>query len=119
MNNLDRVMRARPVAADDSQVDSGYEYDRHPEQAGPDGIRWWVFMFVPGYLLRNQKARLGVTDRGFRFARGGRASTPEEAERLIADAYAEARREASHWTGQPSHALGPGGELIPLDSVGS
>jgi hypothetical protein len=107
----------QPVQWAAEAVDSGYEFDRHPEQAGPLGIRWWVYIFIPGEKLRNQRPRLGVIDRGFRFARGGRAGSSEEAERLIAEAYEVAAHEARHWKGQPSHELGPAGQLVPLDEV--
>lgn len=99
-------------------VESGYELDR----LGPSGrdhlvCRWWLYLHVPGDRLRHQAARRGVLDRGFRFARGGRAATVEEAQAHLARAADEARHEAELWRRQPSHRLGPSGELIPLDEI--
>jgi hypothetical protein len=99
---------------DPGAVEMGYERDRVGGAPGSLDIRWWLYLEVPGEKLRNQKARLGVMDNGFRFARGGRAATAEEAEMALAAAYVEAQREVEYWRGQPSHALGAGGELIPL-----
>lgn len=95
----------------------GYERDRLNGVAGEAEIRWWLYLEVPGEELRNQQARLGVADPGFRFARGGRATTTREAEEALRDALAEAGREVEFWRGQPSHALGPDGELIPLGEL--
>jgi len=98
-----------------SDLDSGYERDRlHGFELE---IRWWLFVQIDGPHARPQRPRLGVVDRGFRFARGGRVSTAEEAENALRDAHAEARREIEFWAGQPTHALGPLGELIPLDEL--
>lgn len=95
-------------------IESGYELDRF---SGVFCVRWWLFLFVPGGEGRPQRPRLGVTDHGFRFARGGRVGTPEEAQEALRDAYAVAEREFGFWRGQPSHALGRAGELVPLDAV--
>lgn len=78
-------------------------------------LRWWLYLHLDD--ARPQAPRRGVVDRGFRFARGGLASIPAEAKREIENALAEARLEWETWTHQPSHALGPGGILIPLDEV--
>ena len=96
------------------EMQVGYERDTfgsHPAGA----FRWWLYVLVPG--SRNQAARRGVIDRGFRFARGGRAYTEDDARREIARAQGTAEREMSYWNAQPSHALGPHGELIALDEV--
>lgn len=94
------------------QLEVGYERDR----LGSAGlmIRWWFFAYVPDARGRPQRPRLGVPGNGFRFARGGRVETESEAEAAIAGAQAEAQRELVFWRGQPSHALGVRGELIPL-----
>jgi len=97
--------------------ESGYERDRVETGHGSLNVRWWLYVFIPGEKLRNQRARLGVVDRGFHFARGGRASEPTDAEYQIRAAYDQARSEAEFWRGQPSHALGASGELIPLDEM--
>ena len=101
------------------QIEVGYERDRFgpPSAWSHLTIRWWLFLFVPGEKLRNQRARQGVVDRGFRFARGGRAATEEEARRLLSAAHSEAQREVDFWRGQPSHALAPNGDLVPLDEL--
>lgn len=106
------------AALGDPIYEAGYERDR----IGPNGrgnlvIRWWMFLSVPGARLRNQRPRQGVVDRGFRFARGGRVATEEEAATLLEQARHDAQREVQYWRGQPSHALGPAGELIPLDAI--
>lgn len=95
-------------------IEAGFERDQFGLGLA---IRWWLFLFVPGDRLRNQRARQGVADRGFHFARGGRVSTEEEARRLLSEAHIAAEREVIYWRGQPSHALGGAGELIPLDEV--
>lgn len=100
----------------ESVYETGFEKDRLNPGMG-ETIRWWVYIFVPGAAMRNQRARLGVIDRGFHFARGGRATDADEAESLIMEAVEVAQHEARFWTGQPSHALGPAGQLIPLDEV--
>lgn len=79
------------------------------------GVRWWAFLSLPGERLRRQGPRRNVIDRGFHFARGGWADTPEQALDLIATASEEARVELELWRHQPSHALDPAGNLIPLD----
>lgn len=96
-------------------LEQGYERDR---LAGPGlVVRWWFFAHVTGEEGRPQRPRLGVPDDGFRFARGGRTATPEEAEMAITDARIEAAAELEVWRGQPSHALGPGGRLVPLGQL--
>jgi len=80
-----------------------------------DVVRWWLYLEVSEG--RNQQARQGVVDRGFRFARGGRANTPQEAEYKLMVAREEANVEWRLWTHQPSHMLGARGELIPLGEV--
>ena len=99
-----------------------FEYGFERDRVGPAGrdhlvVRWWIFLYTPGLNLRNQRARLGVVDRGFHFARGGRTATEEEARRLLSEAHTDATREAEYWRGQPSHMLGPAGQLVPLDEV--
>jgi hypothetical protein len=91
--------------------ESGYERDSL--HARRDVIRWWMFCEIQDG--RYQPARQGVVDRGFRFARGGRATTPQEAEYKLQVAREEANVEWRLWTHQPSHMLGARGELIPLD----
>jgi hypothetical protein len=98
-------------------VEMGYERDRLNMARGSLDVRWWLYIFIPGEKLRPSAPRLGVVDRGFRFARGGRASEATDAEHQIAHAYDLARQEAAYWRGQPSHGLGSAGELIPLDEV--
>lgn len=93
-------------------IEVGYERDSF---SPGDPIRWWVFVAVQG--RRNQRARQGVIDRGFHFARGGRCAEPYQAESLIRQAREQAESELHRWEHQPSHALGPGGELIALDEV--
>jgi hypothetical protein len=93
-------------------IEVGYELDA---LAGRDRVRWWVFLEISGG--RYQPARHGVVDRGWRFARGGRADTPEQANEMIELARRDAQDEYVRWTHQPSHALGPDGSLIPLDDV--
>lgn len=112
-----RLPEPEPTKTGGQVVASGYEFDRHPEQSAGIGIRWWVYVFIPGEKLRNQRARLGVPDRGFHFARGGRAWSAEQAQDRIREAYEVAQHEARIWTGQPSHSLGPNGELIPVDDL--
>lgn len=102
------------VPAEPEQVSVGFEQDRLGGAPEDRNVRWWFYIWVPGEKLRNQKARLGVEDNGFTFARGGRTHSEERAAQLIALAQAEAEREIAYWRGQPSHALGPAGELIPL-----
>lgn len=98
-------------------IDYGYEFDRLG--AGFDGlvVRWWLVVRLDGEDGRRQRPRLGVVDRGFRFARGGRVRTAQEAEDALHDARGQAEREADYWRGQPSHALGSAGELVPLGEV--
>jgi hypothetical protein len=103
------------MAAIDKQIEAGYERDRIT--GGDFEIRWWFFLSIPGEKLRNQRARRGVVDRGFRFARGGRVGTPEEATAMLTAAAQDAEIEAAYWRRQPSHALGSSGELLPLDEV--
>lgn len=81
--------------------------------AATDRVRWWVYLEVLN--ARPQGPRRGVPDRGFRFARGGRAGTTEEAMEAILDATATSERELARWRHQPSHALGPDGRLVPLE----
>jgi hypothetical protein len=100
---------------DDVQLEYGFERDRL--YAGAGVVRWWVYVFVPGAEGRPQGPRKGVLDRGFKFARGGRVATNAEAEDALREAFAEGRAEIHFWRGQPSHALGPNGELIPLDAL--
>ena len=100
--------------------EAGFERDRIGDSYSNDPghvIRWWFYVWIPGARLRNQSPRLGVVDRGFRFARGGRSRTADDAGAMLRLAHEEARREAVYWRGQPSHALGAAGELIPLDEV--
>lgn len=96
-------------------IEAGYERVSFTSTALP--IRWWVFLQVDGAQLRNQEARQGVVDRGFRFARGGMAVNANQARAEIGYARDEAEVELAEWQHQPSHALGPVGELIPLDEV--
>lgn len=106
-----------PTAGPEEQISVGFEKDRLGGAPGALDIRWWFYIWVPGYKLRNRQARLGVSDNGFAFARGGRTHSGEHASQLIAEAEAEAQREIEYWRGQPSHSLGPNGELIPLDEM--
>lgn len=94
-------------------VEVGYERLRVGGIA-PD-VRWWLFIYLEN--TRPQGPRRGVVDRGFRFARGGACSSEDEARRALERARSEARAEWARWTHQPSHLLGPGGELVPLDEV--
>lgn len=105
-----------PVSAAE-QVSVGFEQDRLGGAPGSLNVRWWFYVWVPGEKLRNQKARLGVEDNGFAFARGGRCRSEQEAQQLIEQAQGEAALEISYWRGQPSHALGANGELIPLTQL--
>jgi hypothetical protein len=109
-------MDVRPGDPDDEReaFEYGYERDRLSSGANSLDYRWWLYASVPGSKLRPQRPRLGVPDHGFRFARGGRADSEEHAKRLLSAALREADREVDHWRGQPSHALGRGGELVPL-----
>lgn len=95
------------------EIDAGYERDRLT--GGGLAIRWWIFLSLEN--ARPQRPRQGVVDRGFRFARGGRVATEEQANEALYLARGEADRELVYWRGQPSHALGPHGELIPLDAI--
>jgi hypothetical protein len=96
-------------------IASGYERDRL--DGAPLSIRWWLYLEDEDGRARPQAPRKGVVDRGFHFARGGRVDTPDEAEAAVEQAYREALYELDVWRHQPSHALGPGGQLIPLDHV--
>lgn len=80
-------------------------------------MRWWFYVFIPGSLARSREARQGVADHGFRFARGGLAPSVPEAEAQIARSRELARAEIRDWQHQPSHMLGPNGDLIPLGEV--
>ena len=91
----------------------GYERDDLHDRR--DVIRWWLYCEIP--VSRYQPARQGVVDHGFRFARGGRATTVQEAEYKLDVARSEANVDWRLWTHQPSHLLGEHGELIPLDEV--
>lgn len=103
------------VGAQDD-FDFGWEADRvGRDAAGLPPIRWWLF--ARALNARPQGPRKGVVDRGFRFARGGRAATEAAATAAIQAAVAEGVRELEVWKRQPSHALGPGGALLPLDEV--
>ena len=107
-----------PSLGPEQQISVGFEKDR----VGSDpvfslDIRWWFYIWIPGGKLRNQDARLGVEDHGFTFARGGRTHSEEDAQHEIEKAQREAEREVEYWRGQPSHALGPNGELIPLGEL--
>jgi hypothetical protein len=103
-------MSVEPVA------EFGYERDSLSARSDVGGsIRWWFFVCVPGRRFR--QARRGVIDRGFRFARGGRVETAEQAEQAVRAARDVAEWEIRIWNHQPSHRLGPAGELIPLDVV--
>jgi len=63
--------------------------------------RWWYF----------------VSQGGFTFARGGRATTEQECHRLIDDAYRVAVCELAEYRYRPTHMLSiPDGSLIPLPS---
>lgn len=97
----------------DQVIEMGYERDALGGR--PLSVRWWIYLNIPG--RRDQGARRGVVDRGFRFARGGRTNTIDEAEEALIRARADASRELQLWGHQPSHALGPGGQLVPLDEV--
>lgn len=96
-------------------IRSGYERDRL--DAAPLSIRWWLYLEDEEGRARNQQARKGVVDRGFHFARGGRVNTEQEADECLRLALIAAQAELVSWQHQPSHALGPGGQLIPLDEV--
>lgn len=63
-------------------------------------FRWWYFVNVPG----------------FAFARGGRADTAADAQAEIDAAYHQALAERDEYRHRPTHQLGPGGQLIPLDA---
>lgn len=102
------------MAPDPAKIESGYEADRiDGGYAYP--IRWWFYASGDGG--RNRRARQGVVDRGFHFARGGRVNTAEEAATALRLAAIACRAEIETWLHQPSHRLGPGGSLIPLDVV--
>lgn len=98
------------------EVDHGYERDRLDGRRGLP-IRWWLYVALDGAEGRPQRPRLGVVDHGFRFARGGRVRTDDAAQAALRAAYEEANRELGFWRGQPSHRLGPNGELIPLGEL--
>lgn len=94
-------------------IEIGYERIR---LAGSDpDVRWWLFIHLEEG--RPARPRLGVVDRGFRFARGGCVVTDDEARAALELAREAARAEWTRWQHQPSHALGPRGELVPLDEV--
>lgn len=99
----------------DPILEQGYELDRLHGLRFP--VRWWFFAHVPGDRVRNQRARRGVVDNGFRFARGGRCESPDVARVLLREAHHDAEGELRLWRGQPSHALSPAGDLIPLGPV--
>lgn len=94
-------------------VEAGYEKDSLTRTHL--AIRWWCYLHIKN--ARNQEARRGVPDDGFRFARGGRCSTPREAQNLIRRAQDDARTEWETWIHQPSHVLGRRGELIPVNEL--
>lgn len=100
-------------------IESGFEADRLRPSNRAGSYRWWLYVQVEGEQLRDQRARKGVADNGFRFARGGRAYTPEECRFWIGQAELDAVAECQMWMRQPSHLLGPAGQLIPLDQVES
>jgi hypothetical protein len=101
------------------EVQQGYELDR--VMLGDDqerlGVRWWLYLHATGDDGRRQAARRGVADRGFHFARGGRARNPEDALVRLDAAKHEALRDLHVWRGQPSHMLDASGALVPLDEV--
>lgn len=80
--------------------------------------RWWVWIVedVDPLLRRRGVARGSrpVTPGVFRFARGGRAEFEDDARYLMEDALRIADRELAEYAYRPTHALGSGGELIPL-----
>jgi hypothetical protein len=98
--------------AEDAVIEAGLE---RLSLAGD--VRWWLFIHIEGERARPQRPRRGVVDRGFRFARGGCVASDESARSALEIARDEAREEWARWQHQPSHALGPRGELIPLDEV--
>lgn len=93
-------------------LEHGFERDRLDEHGLV--IRWWLFVHVDGEDGRPQEPRRGVSDDGFLFARGGRAATDDDAREALEQAAREAQAEYGFWRGQPSHALGALGDLIPL-----
>lgn len=110
-------MQPETAAEPEEQISVGFEADRLGGPPDALDVRWWFYVFVPGEKLRNQQARKGVQDYGFAFARGGRCRGAKEAQAHIAEAQREAESEIEYWRGQPSHALGPSGELIPLNQL--
>lgn len=62
-------------------------------------FRWWYF----------------VETGDFRFARGGRADTAEQAQAELNLAYRMALAEELEYKHRPTHLLGPAGELIPIE----
>jgi hypothetical protein len=101
------------------EVQQGFEADR--VMLGDDherhDVRWWLYLHVTGDDARRQASRLGVADAGFRFARGGRARSFDDAAGELDAARHEALRDLQGWRGQPSHMLNASGGLVPLDEV--
>lgn len=101
-------------------IEQGWERDSlHRTADGQPPIRWWLYVFLEPGTGRRSKPRRGVVDRGFRFARGGRVWHEADAQAALARAARDVHNEWVLWSHQPSHALGPRGELIPLDEVAS
>lgn len=98
-------------------IQQGWEHDRYPGLSRGDQIRWWLYIELTPGIGRPAAPRQGVIDRGFHFARGGRCETEDDARWQLIRAREAAEREWRFWQHQPSHMLGPAGELIPLDEV--
>lgn len=96
-------------------LEMGVEKDRLDERVS--GWRWWFYLHVPDAEGRPQDPRQGVQGNGFSFARGGRAPDRHSADLRLRRAWDDAEREFRLWQKQPSHALGPNGELVPLGEV--
>lgn len=107
------VSRRLRLTAAEEMIEIGYERVRLGG-SDPD-VRWWLFIHIEEG--RPQRPRLGVVDRGFRFARGGCVASEDEARERLKSARDEANTEWMRWQHQPSHALGTRGELIPLDEI--
>lgn len=91
-----------PRRAEPLEVDSGME--RSSLARRRQAFRWWFF---------------ASDSDGFRFARGGRADSMDEARREVSVAWRLAVGEQEERGRRPTHLLGPRGELIPVDEVGA
>lgn len=97
-------------------IEQGFERDR---LAG-DGllIRWWFVLFLDDEDGRSQRPRQRVASEPEAVVVGGRVESDQEARTALEEAKREAEREYEYyWRGQPSHVLGLGGALIPLDRL--